>query len=213
MIIDPSVLTLFLVSSVLIMIVPGPDMIYILANSVSEGRRSGIVASLGVASGAIVHFIAAALGISALILASEFAYNVVRFMGAGYLAWVGLQYITTKSTYGAAGKTKHRKRSQIYRQGVLANLLNPKAILFNLSFVPQFVSVGYSSAWAQILVLGAILIIIGLVINLSIVIMADRLSTLMNNRQFSIGGHFGKFAGVLLIGFAFYIALARRPVQ
>jgi len=134
-------------------------------------------------------------------------------LGAGYLMWVGIQYLTTKSTVGSVQTVEHRRSSQIYRQGVLTNLLNPKAILFNLSFVPQFVTVGYGAVWAQILVLGGILIAVGILVNLLIVLMASQLSTLMRNKQLSFGGYFEKTAGVLLIGLATYVAVARRPIQ
>lgn len=213
MIVDPSVLPMFFLSAFLVMIIPGADMILIVANSVSGGKRSGVISALGISSGAFVHFVAAALGISAIILSSEFAYDVVRMLGAGYLMWVGFQYLTTKSTVGSVQIVERRRSSQIYRQGVLTNLLNPKAILFNLSFVPQFVSVGYGAVWAQILVLGGILIAVGILVNLLIVLLASQLSTLMSNKQLSFGGYFEKAAGVLLIGLAAYLAVTRRPVQ
>lgn len=212
MIVDPSVLPMFFVSTFLVMIIPGADMIVVVANSVSSGKRSGIISALGIASGACIHFIAAALGISALILTSDLAYDVIRMLGAGYLAWVGYQYITTKSTVGSVQAVERRPSLQIYRQGVLTNLLNPKAILFNLSFVPQFISVGYGAVWTQMLVLGGILIIVGFLINLSIVIMSSQLSSLIENKQLSTGNYFGKVAGVMLIGLAVYVATARKPI-
>jgi len=212
MIVDPSVLPMFFVSAFLVMVIPGADMILIIANSVSSGKKSGTISALGVASGACIHFIAAALGISAIILTSEFAYDLIRMLGAGYLAWVGFQYLTTRSTVGSVQVVESRSSSQIYRQGVLTNLLNPKAILFNLSFVPQFISIGYGAVWAQMLVLGGILVIVGILVNLSIVIMSSQLSSLMNSKQISSGNYFEKIAGVMLIGLAAYVAVARKPV-
>ena len=213
MIIDPSVLPLFFLSAFLVMIIPGADMILIVANSMSGGKKSGVISALGITSGAMLHFIAAALGVSAIILTSEMAYDVIRMLGAVYLAWVGFQFLTTKSTVGTVQVVKPRPSFQIFRQGVLTNLLNPKAILFNLSFVPQFVSLGYGAVWAQILVLGGILIVIGFSVNLLIVIMASQLSSLMRNKPSSFGIYFERAAGVVLIALAAYVAIARRPVQ
>lgn len=210
MIIDPSVLPMFFVSAILVMIAPGADMIFVVTNSVSGGTRAGIVAALGIASGALLHFVTAAVGISAIILTSELAYDVVRILGAGYLAWVGLHYLTSKSGMGPVNVVERRPSWQIYRQGVFTNLLNPKAILFNLSFVPQFVSIGYGAAWLQILVLGTLLIIVGILINLLIVILSGRLLTLMGRRQASFGSYIEKAAGVMLIGLAVYLAASRR---
>lgn len=211
MIVDPSVLPLFFLSAFLVMIAPGADMVFVVTNSISGGKRSGIAASLGIASGASLHFIAAAFGISAIILSSEFAYDVVRFVGAGYLAWVGYQYLTTNSIRSTVKKTERRPASKIYRQGVLTNLLNPKAILFNLSFVPQFVSVGYGAVWAQIVVLGGALICIGFVINLLMVFLSNRMSSMIGDKRPSFGNYFEKAAGLVLIGLAIYVAVARRP--
>jgi len=212
MIVDPSVLPVFFVSAFIVMIAPGADLVFIVTNSVSGGKRSGTVATLGIASGAVVHFIAAALGISAIILSSEIAYDVVRFMGAGYFAWIGFQYLSTKTPIEAAQVADRKPTLKIYRQGVFTNLLNPKAILFNLSFVPQFVSIGYGPVWLQMLVLGGILIGIGLLINLSIVMMSNQLSLVMKSRQQAFGNYFEKAAGLMLIGIAVYIAVSRRPV-
>lgn len=211
-IIDPSILPMFFASAILVMIAPGADMVFVVANSVSGGKRAGIVAALGIASGALLHFVAAAVGISALILTSELAYDVVRMLGAGYLAWVGLQYLTSKSQIGMVASVERRPFWQIYRQGVFTNLLNPKAILFNLSFVPQFVSISYGAAWMQILVLGVLLIIIGIFINLLIVILSSRLSTLVGDKRALFGHYFEKIAGVVLVGLAVYLASSRRQV-
>lgn len=211
MIVDPSILPMFFVSAFLVMIAPGPDMAFVIANSVSGGKKSGFVASLGIASCAFIHFIAAALGISALILSSEFSYDLIRILGAGYLAWVGYQYLTTKRTSASVKILEPRSTSKIFRQGVLTNLLNPKAILFNLSFVPQFVFVSYGAVWAQILVLGGVLIIIGISINLLIVVMSSPLFSMINEKQPSFGSYFEKAAGAVLIGLAVYVAISRRP--
>jgi len=211
MILDSSVLPMFFLSSFLVMIAPGPDMVFIIANSISGGKKSGFIASLGIASGAFIHFIAAALGISALILSFDFAYDLIRILGAGYLAWVGYQYLTTKRNNTSIKVVNRRSASKIFRQGVLTNLLNPKAILFNLSFFPQFVSVNYGAVWAQILILGGILIFIGIVINLLIVLMSSRLLSMINEKQQSFGSYFERAAGLVLIGLAVYVAVSRRP--
>ncbi len=187
-------------------------MLLIVANSVSDGKKAGFVSALGIASGAFIHFITAAFGISAIVIASEFAYDVIRLLGAGYLAWIGFQFLTSESKTNNVAIAGRRNMMQIYRQGVFTNLINPKAILFNLSFVPQFVSVEHGAVWAQMLLLGGILIVIGVLVNLTIVILASRLSSTLTKKQFSVGGYIKKLSGLLLIGFATYLALDRKPV-
>ena len=133
-------IALFLVASALLTIAPGPDIVYVLTRGVSQGRKAGFAAALGFATGCIFHTVLAALGVAALIRSSEFAFDVVRYAGAAYLVWIGIQALRHRASFSLAGGGDAKALATIYRQSVIGNVLNPKVTLFFLSFLPQFVN-------------------------------------------------------------------------
>jgi len=193
------------------MITPGPDMVFVTANSLAGGWRAGLASVFGVATGAYIHILAAAVGVSAIIATSELAYNAVRFGGAAYLAWIGFKFLTTKTAFGNVTAAAPKPLMIIFRQGVITNVMNPKAALFTLSFVPQFISPSHGPVWLQILILGVIICVIMILVELPIVLASGRLSERMAKSS-NAGNLVGKAVGALLIGLAAYVALARRPV-
>ncbi len=155
---------LFLPAAVILNIAPGPDMLYVVSRSVVQGRRAGMLSSLGVCSGALVHAMAAAFGLSAILAASAHAFAVVKGVGAIYLIYLGVKAIRDKgaSLQIEAGGIPPLSNWQIYRQGVLVDILNPKVALFFLAFLPQFIDPAHGSTVSQFLTLGAIVILIAL---------------------------------------------------
>ena len=154
-------LWLFVVSGLLLNITPGPDSLFIMARSASQGWRAGIVACWGVGTGVLVHVGAAALGLSALLATSAMAFTVVKIAGACYLAWIGLGMLrqrTAADVQGGPAEAPPREipYPQIFRQGFLTNVLNPKVALFFLAFVPQFIAPDAASKPLAFLLLGAI---------------------------------------------------------
>jgi len=154
-------LWLFVVSGLLLNITPGPDSLFIMARSASQGWRAGIVACWGVGTGVLVHVGAAALGLSALLATSAMAFTVVKIAGAFYLAWIGLGMLrqrTAADVQGGPSEAPPREipYPQIFRQGFLTNVLNPKVALFFLAFVPQFIAPDAASKPLAFLLLGAI---------------------------------------------------------
>lgn len=154
-------LWLFVVSGLLLNITPGPDSLFIMARSASQGWRAGIVACWGVGTGVLVHVGAAALGLSALLATSAMAFTVVKVAGACYLAWIGLGMLrqrTAADVQGGPAEAPPRAipYRQIFRQGFLTNVLNPKVALFFLAFVPQFIAPDAASKPLAFLLLGAI---------------------------------------------------------
>jgi RhtB (resistance to homoserine/threonine) family protein len=160
-------LWLFIVSGLLLNITPGPDSLFIMARSASQGWRAGVVACGGVGTGVFVHVGAAALGLSALLATSAMAFTVVKIVGAAYLVWIGLGLLrqrqaaaATPAAGEAAGAGDAAARAipyrQIFRQGFLTNVLNPKVALFFLAFVPQFIAPDAASKPLAFLLLGAI---------------------------------------------------------
>jgi threonine/homoserine/homoserine lactone efflux protein len=153
-------LTLFIISGLLLNIMPGPDTLLIMARSASQGWRAGCAAALGIGAGTMVHVSAAAVGLSALLSTSAMAFSVVKWVGAAYIVYVGIGMLRAKLKAGDSGVqaaapavASYRK---IFAQGFLTNVLNPKVALFFLAFVPQFISADSSSKAVAFLILGCI---------------------------------------------------------
>lgn len=152
-------------AAVVFCLVPGPNVIYIVTRTVSEGRRAGISSVLGVATAGVMHVILAAFGLSALLASSATAYDAVRYAGAAYLVLLGLRALARPSAdegppEPAAASADARAA---YRQGFVVNLLSPKTALFFLALLPQFVDADAGSAASRIVVLGGVLLVIDLV--------------------------------------------------
>lgn len=152
-------LPLFIVSGLLLNLMPGPDSLLIATRSASQGWRAGSAAALGVGAGTFVHVFAAALGLSAVLATSASAFGVIKYLGAAYLVYVGLRLLLARRTAGgpvqAASASALRHRA-IFAQGFLTNLLNPKVALFFLAFVPQFIDPASSSKALAFVALGCI---------------------------------------------------------
>jgi threonine/homoserine/homoserine lactone efflux protein len=158
--VDPSRLALFVGAALLLLVVPGPSVLYIVTQSVSYGRRAGLASVAGITTGTFVHVAAATIGLSALLASSALAFNVVKYLGAAYLIVVGIRRLAGLEPDTAEGVPAARSHASLYRQGIVVNTLNPKTALFFLAFLPQFIS-EHGAAWAQILVLGLIFACLG----------------------------------------------------
>jgi threonine/homoserine/homoserine lactone efflux protein len=169
---------LFILSGLLLNITPGPDTLYIVGRSSTQGSRAGAVAALGIGTGALVHICAAALGLSAILAASATLFNAVKIIGAVYLLYVGIGLIRSAGTIASATIATDRRLTSmraVFLQGFLTNVLNPKVALFFLAFLPQFV---YSAAPNPVafLFLGAIFDITGTLWNLLVARLAAGIS-------------------------------------
>lgn len=151
--IPPEKLTLFILSSLALLVVPGPAVLYIVTRSLSQGRVAGVVSMLGVNSGALLHTLAAALGLSAILVSSALAFEVVKYAGATYLIYLGVRQFLSKSSLEQM-TIKHDSLLRIYAQGVFVSVLNPKLALFFFAFLPQFVDPTRGSVTLQMLGLG-----------------------------------------------------------
>ncbi|AUY50944.1 LysE family translocator [Streptomyces sp. CB01881] len=159
----------FVAASLVLILLPGPNLLYIVMRSVHEGRRAGVVSALGVETGTLVHVLAASLGLASLVSQSPAAFAVLRYAGAGYLAWLGVRTLTSRTDAAAAGAAPAAAGpARIYRDGVLVNLLNPKVILFFVAFLPQFLpsGLGTGAARARMLGLGTVFLFIALALDL-----------------------------------------------
>jgi threonine/homoserine/homoserine lactone efflux protein len=157
---DPSTLALFMLASLALAVVPGPAVLYIVAQSVDQGRLAGLVSALGIGTGGLVHVVAATVGLSSLLASSATAFTVVKYAGAAYLILLGIRRLLTREEVGEEALRPPRANRRIFRDGVVVNVLNPKTALFFLAFLPQFVEPGASAATLQILLLGLIFVVI-----------------------------------------------------
>ncbi|WP_433762971.1 LysE family translocator [Brucella anthropi] len=155
-------LSLFVSATLVLLLVPGPAVLYIFARSVEQGRSAGLVSILGIHAATLVHVAAAAVGLSALLASSALAFSVVKYAGAAYLIWLGLKKLFGSSGIpDIAGGLPTRSRFRLFREGFIVNLLNPKTALFFLAFLPQFVDVARGHVAIQVATLGIIYTIIG----------------------------------------------------
>lgn len=160
---DLSVLGLFIAASLPLLLVPGPAVLYIVTRGMEGGRSAGLISMLGVQVGAAVHIAFAALGLSAILASSAAAFAVVKWLGAAYLIWLGISRLLARDDEIEAPTSVERKSpGSLFWQGVLVNVLNPKAALFFLAFVPQFVNPAHGAAWTQILALGTIFVFLAM---------------------------------------------------
>jgi threonine/homoserine/homoserine lactone efflux protein len=160
---DPGTLAVFVAAALVLLLVPGPAVLYIVAQSIEHGRKAGLVSMLGIQVGGLVHVAAAALGLSALLVQSSVAFNVVKFAGAAYLIFLGLRKLFTRERFETTGERPPRRLDRLFAQGIVVNILNPKTALFFFAFLPQFVSVEEGSVGLQIAVLGLLFILIAMV--------------------------------------------------
>jgi threonine/homoserine/homoserine lactone efflux protein len=159
---DTTRLSLFLITALIILITPGPAVLYIIARSVDQGRLAGIVSTLGVGLGTMVHVAAAALGVSALLASSATAFGVLKYLGAAYLIYLGVRKLMERDVAATQRAETPRSLGKVFWQGVAVNVLNPKTALFFLAFLPQFVDLSRGHATLQMVALGLLFVCMGI---------------------------------------------------
>jgi threonine/homoserine/homoserine lactone efflux protein len=151
----------FAIASLALLVIPGPAVLYVINRSISDGRSTALAAVAGLEIGNFMHVIAATVGLSAVIAASATAFGVVKWIGAGYLIYIGLRTVSRKpASFNQEQKSLPRRKS--FTQGIVVNTFNPKVALFFLSFLPQFIDTEKGSAPLQSLILGSLFVAIGL---------------------------------------------------
>ena len=199
-------LGLFVAASALLAIAPGPDVIYVLTRAIAQGRKAGLAAALGFASGCIFHTVLAAVGIAALIRSSELAFDLVRYAGAAYLIWIGIQALRHRSAFSIEGASEARALMTIYKQSVIGNMLNPKVTLFFLAFLPQFVNAGAGNIALQLVLLGVAFMIVTIVVFGAVAIFAAMIGDWIRRKP-SVGERLNVFAGITFIALGIRVAL------
>jgi threonine/homoserine/homoserine lactone efflux protein len=200
-------LGVYIVAALLLLLTPGPAVLYIVARSVERGRRAGLVSMLGVHAGTLVHIVAATAGLSALLAASAAAFSVVKYLGAAYLVYLGVQRLARRSVAVTAPGTRARSLRRAFLDGLVVNVLNPKTALFFLAFLPQFADVSRGSLGAQILSLGLLFVVLGMITDgLYAVTAGTAAAWLRDNRRWRSGERW--VSGTMYIGLGVAAALA-----
>jgi threonine/homoserine/homoserine lactone efflux protein len=197
---------LFVTASLALVLIPGPNHLYITARGLAQGRAAGMASALGVEAGTLVHIAAAAAGLSYVIAQSATLFAIVKWAGVAYLVHLAVRAFTAKDAEGEARKLAQQPLRKVFLEGVLVNVLNPKVTLFFLAFLPQFVDPAAGSPALQIMVLGLTLLVLGLISDMVYAVAAG-----------SLGGRLAKraralryFSGVVYLGLGVVTAFAGR---
>jgi threonine/homoserine/homoserine lactone efflux protein len=199
---------LFVAASLVLIVTPGQDMILVMSRSIAQGALAGFATASGVCSGLVVHTAVAALGIGALVRASETLYLALQLAGAAYLAWLGLQLLRTLHGPLAIQGAAPKRPARMFFDGALSNLCNPKIIVFYLAFLPQFVAPGASHAGLSLFVLGLVFALLAWLVKAPLGLGAAALTGWLRSHPQSLTWLF-RSSGVVLLGMGVQMALQR----
>jgi threonine/homoserine/homoserine lactone efflux protein len=204
---------LFITTAVVLVLTPGQDTFFILGRSIASGRAAGIAAALGITAGSLVHTLLAAVGLSALLATSPYAFMAVKLAGAAYLFYIGIRALLSRASGlpggDAAGLGAGDGRWPAFRQGIVTNLLNPKVALFFLALMPQFISAASTNKVAAFMVLGVSFMTLGLLWCMVLAMAAARLRGVLMKRP-SLANLLNRVAGTMFIALGLRLATARQ---
>lgn len=203
----------FLIAGILLNLTPGNDTIFILARSISQGKKAGVISAFGIATGSLIHTVLAAFGLSLIIAQSILLFNIIKYAGAAYLVYIGIRMLVDRKTIETGETGVHHSVNywKIYRDAIVTNVLNPKVALFFIAFLPQFIDPGNQQAVFPFLILGMTFIITGTAWCLVLALFASAISArLKTSRKMAMG--INKICGLTLIGLGIKVALIGRKV-
>jgi threonine/homoserine/homoserine lactone efflux protein len=202
---------LFILTAIILILTPGQDTFFILGRSLANGRPAGVAAALGISAGTVIHTVAAALGLSALLATSPYAFMAVQYAGAAYLLYIGVRALMTRSNGlpGQDARVNGDGRWQAFRQGIVTNLLNPKVGLFFLALMPQFIASTSTNKVGAFLVLGLSFVTMGLAWCTILAVGAASLRGVILRRP-SMANVLNKVAGAMFIALGIRLATARQ---
>ncbi len=201
-----SQLFFFMGAALALLLIPGPAVLYITARSASQGRVAGLVSVLAIETANFMQAVAAALGLSAILLSSALAFDVVKYLGAAYLIYLGIRKLLASDNGAEDEDVKQESLARIYWQGFAVNILNPKTALFFFAFLPQFVDPAKGNVVMQNLLLGAIFVGMAIITDSMYALLASSLAgKLTGNKRFQKGQRY--FAGLVYIGLGITTAL------
>ena len=206
-------LPLFVAAALLVNLTPGPDMLFVAGSSAAHGRRAGVMAALGVGAGCVLHMVLAAVGLSAVLATSALAFEIVKWVGAAYLVWIGIAMLLRRSSAPKAGEARALPAGSAFWQGALTNALNPKVALFFLAFLPQFITPSAEGQALAFLALGAIFNLGGTAVNVAVALVASELSRRVGSAKDGSGtwgAWLQRVAGALFVGLGVKLAFSSR---
>ena len=200
----------FALTGLLLNLTPGNDMLYIIARSSGQGTKAGVVSALGIGAGCIVHILAAVVGLSALIAQSALAFDIIKYLGAAYLIYLGVKSLLAKKQVLKINKQlPSLSYKKIFWQGVVTNVLNPKVALFFLAFLPQFIDITKGHTSWQILFLGTWFDIVGTIVNILVALLFGKIGAWLSQSPTFILWQ-ERITGLLLIGLGIKVALSSK---
>ena len=202
---DSTSVALFCLAALALLAIPGPAVLYVVVQSAEQGRRVGLASVAGIHVGTLVHVAAAALGLSALIVASATAFSTVKYAGAAYLIYLGVRKLFERTPADDHERARESLR-RAFARGAVVNVLNPKTALFFLAFLPQFIDADRGGVWSQALVLGLVFIALGLVSDSLYALAAGTVGSLLRRKRRAL--RYG--SGVVFIGLGTAAALTKR---
>jgi threonine/homoserine/homoserine lactone efflux protein len=207
--IDHNVLLAFFTTSIILALSPGPDNLFVMAQSAQNGRMAGLFVTLGLATGLIGHTVAVAFGLAAIVHASALAFTILKFMGASYLIYLAWQALSAAASTGQQEHVQTLAKGNLYRRGIVMNLTNPKVSLFFLAFLPQFADPRHGSMMVQFFLLGAVFIMATLFVFSAISFLAGGFGDKFRNSAFAQKA-VNKIAAAVFIGLAIKLAISER---
>ncbi|MDP5272911.1 LysE family translocator [Chengkuizengella axinellae] len=194
---DMTLLLSFIGVAVLLTLMPGPDILFVIAQSISQDRKAGIIITVGLCTGLMIHVSAAAIGISTLIYQSAVAFTIVKYAGAAYLIYLAWQAFKEKDAGFMIDNQQTQQYKSLYKKGVIMNILNPKVSLFFIALLPQFVDSRVGNVTVQMFILGIIFIIQAFVIMALVSFLSNKVRIFLMNNPF-LGKRINQVKGTLL---------------
>ncbi len=213
MILDPTLTAAYVLLATALAVAPGPDVLFVVANGMQHKIKGAIASALGIGAGSLLHALAAALGISAIVAASPTAFEILRYAGAAYLAYLGVQALKSWWTYSndldPDQAIVEMSGWNVFRRGLVTNILNPKVIVFYLALLPQFINVDLGHVGLQIFLLGCIHNVIGMTFLICVGLAAGKASKWLSRTR--VGKWMDMIAGVFFIGLAIRLLVSGKP--
>lgn len=209
MIVGVETLILFVPIALALALTPGADMLFALGQGMRSGTRAGIAAGLGAGTGALCHTLAAGLGLAAFLNTFPLAFEIVRWSGVAYLAWLAIQAFRSPPISADGQTTSPSSAIRAWRKGIVVNILNPKVAIFMLALVPQFIDPSHGSVFLQFLIFGSILSFAGAVVNSLVGAFAGKIGTMIS-REVRVAKILQMATGFIFLGLAARLAFERR---
>lgn len=201
----------FILAGIILNLTPGADTMYILGRSISQGKKAGTLSALGIATGALIHCVFAALGLSVILAKSALAFEIVKYVGAAYLIYLGIKMLITKTDENFELKENNKQINyrKVYFSGILTNVLNPKVALFFLAFLPQFINPKYSQSFLPFLILGLTFVTTGTIWCLTLAMFSSKLSNTIR-KNYKVKKWLDKTTGGIFIALGIKLALTKK---